>query len=197
VPVFTGDSQNGARLSAEFPLESMGKGHQVRFVYAPYRASGTANPANALQYDRTNFSANTPVDTFYKFDSYRFTYSLPLAAGNDWSARIGGTLAIRDARTRFTQGSTNADFKNRGLVPLFYLAGRYSLTRDWSVLGDMDALAVPVGSLLDASIRLSYAFTPKISALAGVRYLTGGAKSDEFYNFIRIRAFTLGIHASY
>jgi hypothetical protein len=194
---FADNAQNGTRITLELPLETVGKGHQLRLVYAPYRSSGTATPANAFRYDRVSFSANTPVDAAYKFDSYRITYSLPLSSGTDWDIRYGGTLAIRDARTRFTQGSTNADFKNRGVVPLLYLAGRYSLAQDWTLIGDVDAIASPVGSLLDTSMRLSYGITPQLSATIGLRYLTGGAKADEFYNFIRVRALTMGVRLNF
>jgi hypothetical protein len=194
---FAGNSQNGARITLQLPLETVGKGHQLRLVYAPYRSSGTATPAAAFRYDKVSFSAGTPVDALYKFDSYRITYSLPLVSGADWNVRYGGTVAIRDARTRFTQGSANADFKNRGLVPLLYVAGRYTVAHDWTLVGDMDAIASPVGSLLDTSLRLSYALTPQWSTSVGARYLTGGAKSDAFYNFIRVRAFTLGVRLSF
>jgi hypothetical protein len=194
---FAGHSQSGARITLQLPLETVGKDHQLRLVYAPYRSSGTATPAAAFRYDKVSFSAGAPVGALYKFDSYRITYSLPLVSGADWNVRYGGTLAIRDARTRFTQGSANADFKNRGLVPLLYIAGRYTLARDWTLLGDVDAIASPAGSLLDASLRLSCALTPQWSTSVGARYLTGGAKSDAFYNFIRVRAFTLGLRLSF
>ncbi|MEI7443727.1 MAG: hypothetical protein WCK28_02460 [Burkholderiales bacterium] len=198
---YLGESLTTGRLAVDLPFERWGAGHRIGLAYVPLSAEGTATPATGLRYQGTAFAAGTPLTLKYRFNTWRFTYSVPVVepgAGGGWSLRAGGTLAIRDAQVRLSQGGRVADFTNVGPVPLLYVAARREFGSGWGLEGAFDAFPAPGGGgLFDGTMRVTYRLSPSVTAFAGLRHLEGGAIADEFYNYVRATSATLGLRASF
>jgi hypothetical protein len=193
---FTGDSANGVRLAAELPVTWWGSGHRLRLVYAPLSVEGTAAFAAPVRFQGTSFAAGVPTTLGYDFDTWRATYAVPLFGRDDptagWSWYAGGTLAIRDARIRLTQGGSVQTFDNVGLVPLLHLSTARAFGNGWAFEADLDGAPGPNGAgLWDLGARVRYALGPSVSVAAGLRHLRGGVDNDELLNEVESTAFTL------
>jgi hypothetical protein len=194
---FTGTPETSGRIALILPSEMWKKDGEFRLAYAPFRANGSAIATRDFRYDGVTFRAGALTRATYQFDTYRLTYAIPVWSGRDGSIKAGGTLALRDAVTRFEQVNNQAAFSNRGLVPLLHLSTQYGLTAGLILFADVDGALAPAGSLLDGSVRVAYAITPKISAYVGARHVVGGARGTDFYNFIRTTALSTGLRASF
>ena len=170
---------------------------ELRVVVAPFVQSGTAIASVPIRYDGGLFEAGVPLEVRYKFNTYRITYDVPIfddARSAGWALRLGGTLAIRDAQVKLSQAGVVRDFTSVGAIPLLYFSASRNLGQDWRLLGEFDAFPAPGGGgLFDGSLKLSYALSPQVALLAGARYQFGGAKDDEFYNFLRQWSATAGV----
>lgn len=186
---FAGSRQNELRLSAFSALNWLVPGDRLRFIAAPFRQKGSTVPAAPLVYDGVTFRPGLSLEAEYKFDTYRLTYERPFLADQTeaaWQFRLGGTLAVRDARIRLAQGSMVRDFKNRGPVPLLYFRAQRELAHGWKLAGEMDAFPAPGGGgLFDGAVKLMYRIAPHANLSIGTRYQFGGASQKDFYNFLR------------
>jgi hypothetical protein len=194
---FTRASETSGRITLILASELWKKESEFRLAYAPFRANGSALATSDFRYDGVAFRAGEPTSATYQFDTYRVTYAIPVWSGLHWIVKAGGTLALRDAVTRFEQASNRATFTNRGLVPLLHLSAQYGLNTRWTLIADLDGALAPAGSLLDGSVRLAYVVTPQISAYVGARHVVGGARGSDFYNFLRTTALSAGLRASF
>jgi len=190
------DRANTARLSAELPIPWWGTGHRLRLTWAPLSLGGTSSFTAPVRFQGSTFAAATPTTARYDFDTWRATYTVPLLGLDDpgagWSLRAGGTLAIRDAQIRLTQGGTVQSFDNVGLVPLLNLSVTRALTSRWTFEAELDGAPGPRGSgLLDGVARVRYDLTPAWSLSAGLRHLRGGVDTDELYNSVSSTALSL------
>jgi hypothetical protein len=201
VTEFTGDSGNGLRLTGFAPLNAWRDGDALRVVIAPLRLSGTAVPTAPINYDGATFQAGVPLTVDYKFNTYRFSYVIPVfsaARADGWDLRVGGTLAIRDAQIKLTQAGLTRDFSNVGPVPLLYVSAARSLGNNWTIEGEFDAFPAPGGGgLFDGSLKVARAITPNFALTAGVRYQTGAADDPEIYNSLREVMVVLGVRGSF
>ncbi len=186
---FTGSTVNEGRVTAFFPIQWRGSNEELRLVIAPFQQSGSAIPARPIQYDGGAFQAGVPLALRYKFNTYRLSYTVPLFADNradSWQLRWGGTLAIRDARTKLSQPGIERDFKNVGPVPLLYFSASKALGAQWHLRGEFDAFPAPGGGgLFDGSLKIARELARDVELTAGVRYQFGGASGQDFYNFLR------------
>jgi hypothetical protein len=201
VTEFTGDSGNGLRLTGFAPLNQWREGDALRVVIAPLKLSGTAVPKSPINYDGATFLAGVPLAVDYKFNTYRFSYVLPLfsAARDDgWDLRLGATIGIRDAQIKLTQGGLVRDFSNVGPIPLLYVSAARALGAGWSIEGEFDGFPAPGGGgLFDGSLKAVRAITPHFALTAGVRYQTGAAQDPEIYNSLREVMLVLGVRGSF
>ncbi|MFM1988983.1 MAG: hypothetical protein RJA99_1940 [Pseudomonadota bacterium] len=199
---YVGSGLVTGRLSVDLPFERWGAGHRIGLAWAPLTAEGSAPPATALRYQGSTFAAGVPMDLRYRFDTWRFTYSVPLlepdAGGAGWSLRAGGTLAIRDAQIRLSQAGRTEDFTNVGPVPLLHVSARRELGSGWAFEGAFDAFPAPGGGgLFDGTARIGLRLTPSLTVAAGIRHLEGGASGSALYTYLRATSATLTLRASF
>ena len=133
--------------------------HLVRFVYAPLAFSGTGAFNTPVRFAGGSFTAGVPVDSEYKFDSYRLTYRYLLHESERWRWRIGATAFIRDARVELRQQGVVASDSNVGVVPLLSASVEYDVAPRWTALLDFDGLASPQGRAIDAAVKIRYDLT--------------------------------------
>jgi hypothetical protein len=193
---FTGDGALTGLLSAELPVRWWGEGHRLRLAYVPLRLDGSTNPDTAIRFQDATFAAGVPASLTYVFDTWRATYSVPLFGRDDpaagWALRAGGTLAIRDATIRLSQGATVQRFDDVGLVPLLHLSAARALGPGWTFEAELDGAPGPGGSgLWDGAARVRWALGPGWSVAAGLRHLRGGVDNDELYNSVSATSATL------
>ncbi len=168
--------------------------HEVRFLYAPLelRVKGRFN--NPVTFINRTFLANTETTAFYKFNSYRVTYSYRLEDFNDWNWAVGFTAKVRDAEVNLTQAAVTESKTNIGFVPLFHIKGKKEITADWFFRFDFDGLAAPQGRAIDLGLFIEKEITQaKTFAFAGYRTVEGGADNNQVYNFAWLNTLTLGL----
>ncbi|MCA2971733.1 MAG: hypothetical protein INH43_24725, partial [Acidobacteriaceae bacterium] len=198
---FTGESMRAARLSIEFPVRNWGENHRLRIAYVPLSREGVAKSDTPIRFQGSKFDAGSPIDLKYKFDTWRFTYSVPVfdtsSSADEWTFRAGGTLAIRDAQIRLQQGEKTEDFPNRGPVPLLYFSARRELGRGWAVEGEFDGFPAPGGGgLFDGTARLTYAVSRSVTIVGGARYIVGAAVDPSIYNSLSTVSATIATRFS-
>jgi hypothetical protein len=196
---FTGERAPALRLSAELPIPWWGTDHRLRLVYAPLSLEGSAVADGPIRFQDATFAAGMPTTLRYRFDTWRATYTVPLGQRDPeqgWAWRIGGTLAIRDAQIRLSQGAAVQTFDNTGLVPLLHLSTVRAFAPGWRFEADLDGAPGPGGSgLWDIGARVRWQASPQWSVAGGLRLLRGGVDNDELYNRVSSNAVTLS--ASY
>ncbi|MDR4472326.1 MAG: hypothetical protein MRJ92_06650 [Nitrospira sp.] len=147
--------------------------HSLRFVYAPLGFSGTGSFGVPVRFAGGTFAPGVPVDSEYKFDSYRLTYRYLLHDSERWRWRIGATAFIRDARVELRQQGTVAD-SNVGFVPLLSSSLEYDIAPRWTALLDFDGLVSTQGRAIDAALKVRYDLTDHWFMTAGYRVFEGG-----------------------
>lgn len=166
---------------------NMNHRHSLRFVYAPLGFSGTGSFGVPVRFAGGTFAPGLPVDSEYKFDSYRLTYRYLIHESDRWRWRIGATAFIRDARVELRQQGTVASDSNVGFVPLLSSSVEYDITPRWTALLDFDGLVSTQGRAIDAALKVRYDLTDHWFMTAGYRVFEGGVDNDRYafgwYNF--------------
>lgn len=161
-------------------------------LVAPFSTNGTGTSAQNLNFGGQNFSAGTPIQANYRFDSYRLTYRKRAAGSPATEVYWGATLKLRDASVSLRQGGVNARTANTGFVPLAHVLVRQNLGNSWGAELEIDGAAAPQGRAIDANLRLSRHFGPRSEVFLSLRYFEGGADNDEVYSFGEFRSIGLG-----
>ena len=183
--LFGGDGKLVGRTTL---LYSNSNGSQWKLLYAPLRIKGTGQLNGPTQFGGEIFTTGS-VGGLYQFNSYRLTYRKPWR-GN-WS--LGGTLKIRDAEIKLTQGSTVGEEKNIGFVPLLNIYGFGKINHDLGYEIELDGLAGGPGRAFDLSMRVTKQLDPRTQAFVGYRVLEGGADVPKVKNFAWINYLTAGV----
>jgi hypothetical protein len=198
---FASNTGNSFWLAAYGQVDWFVPKDEVRLVIAPFEQSGTGIPNSVILYDGGTFVPGVPLAVKYKFNTYRITYNVPVFSSTQadgWTFRMGGTLAIRDAQIKLSQGQQVRDFSNVGPVPLFYASMVGKLGQDWRLLGEIDAFPAPGGGgLYDGSLKLAYNLSRDFALTLGARYQAGGATDPEIYNSLRLWSATAGVSYSF
>ena len=124
---YTGNNSAQVRVSYFRTLNYFYKDDELRLVYAPYQQSGSSIPNSSVSFNGTTFNSASPLTVLYQFNTYRATYDAPIyktADPSDWIVRIGGTIAVRNAQIKLSQGNVSNSFSNVGPIPLFYFSGK-------------------------------------------------------------------------
>lgn len=163
--------------------------HTLVFLYQPLKLTGETVLGEDVVFDGVLFPAGTPLNTTYGFPFWRvgYLYDFLRRPGDEVSLGLG--LQIRNATITFTSadGTLRADRRDVGPVPLLKFRGRWGFDSGvwWGT--EIDGIYAPIsvingsdeeitGALLDASLRVGYEFTKRVSAFLNVRYLGGGAE---------------------
>ena len=157
--------------------------HALTGLFAPLRASGTSTLGEDIRFAGETFSGDEPLKATYKFNTYRLGYRYLFHEGQAWRLRAGGTVLVRDANIRLSQGETTADDPDLGLVPLLAFDATRRLNTRWSVELDVEGLGAPQGRAIDAALALQYQWNDRLTARLGYRTLEGGADNDSVYTF--------------
>jgi hypothetical protein len=157
--------------------------HGLRFLLAPLSYSESGQLETETRFAGQSYSPDESVKAEYRFNSWRLGYRYHWIAHEHWDLWVGGTLKVRDAEIRLTQGDTSSKDDDIGLVPLLYLGGEYRISDHWSLSADLDGLAGGPGRAIDLGIRLNYTVDQQWKVGLGYRTLEGGADTDDVYNF--------------
>ena len=201
------------RLSTDLKFKGR---HAIIFLYQPLKLVGETVLNADTVFDDVLFPAGTPLDSVYGFPFWRLSYAYDFLRRAGDEVSIGFGLQLRDATITFTSadGTLRADRRDLGPVPLLKFRGRWLFENGvwWGT--EIDGIYAPIsgingsdekitGAFLDASLRVGYEFTKRVSAYFNVRYLGGGAEgtqkdptppSDGFTkNWLHFLTFSLGV----
>jgi len=177
------------RLQVAVPF---GARQEIRLLAAPLSIEERGELTAPVRFEGTEFTAGA-VRARYQFDSWRVTWRYHWIDRPDLSVKLGFTAKLRDASIELRQGTRGARKDNTGFVPLLHAALEKPLDARWSLRADVDALAGGPGYAVDAGLQVARELGNGWSVSAGVRYLDGGADTDEVYAFATFTSVTLGI----
>lgn len=160
-----------------------GRRHALRFVYQPLGFSGTGPFASPVLFAGGTFAPGAPVESDYKFDSYRVTYRYLFYESSTWRLSAGATAFIRDAKVELRQAGSTATDSNVGFVPLLSLNAEYGFAPRWMAVVDVDGLVAPQGRAFDAAAKIRHDLTDHWSVSAGYRTFEGGVDNGERFAF--------------
>jgi len=172
---------------------ALGPRQELSLLIAPLRIHGAGSVARNINFNGVVFPANTRLNSYYRFDSYRLTYRYTLRHSRQLSVGLGLTAKIRDASIRIDDGITVAEKKNTGFVPLINFAVDWRLAEHTGLLLAGDALAAPQGRAEDVLLAVYHRPIARVRLRVGYRVLEGGADNDEVYTFALIHYFGMGI----
>nr|WP_321298770.1 hypothetical protein [uncultured Sphaerochaeta sp.] len=164
--------------------------HRVWFTYQPLRLETAVNFQEEVNIGDQKFAAgNTPqaMELTYSFPFYRGTYTYDLLGKYEEAyLGVGLALQIRNASIQFksVDGTKLYVGQNVGLVPALAIYSEYrfpfGLTLSADIAGSYANLAYIngadyefEGSILDASLRMSYAVQEDLSLFANARFFGG------------------------
>jgi hypothetical protein len=157
--------------------------HGIRLLLAPLAVSGSGVPDGDIRFAGETYTAGSPVEGSYTFNSYRLGYRYRFHEGARWTWWVGATAKIRDATIALEQGATSSRKDDLGFVPLLHLAADWRVADRWSLLLDTEALGGGPGRAIDAALELAYDLDDRWEVQLGYRTVEGGADVDEVYNF--------------
>lgn len=166
--------------------------HHLGALYAPLTIHSAGQINRALVFEGETFPAKTPLETAYKFNSYRLFYRYDFVRNDDVEIGAGFTAKIRDARIGVEGGGRASEKTNVGFVPIIHFRLLWKFAGDLALLLDGDALAAPQGRAEDVLAALLYRASDRLQIKAGYRILEGGADNDEVYSFTLINYASVG-----
>lgn len=167
--------------------------HTVSVFAAPFRIRAAGSVDRDLAFFEETFTAGTPLEGVYKFNSYRLTYRYDLVRKGSWRVGVGFTAKIRDAGIKIEGGGRSANKTNVGFVPLLNFRVLWQFHERWGLVLDGDAAAAKQGRAEDVALAVSYRLNDRISLRAGYRILEGGADVEEVYNFALVHFLGVGV----
>lgn len=167
--------------------------HELSALAAPLRISGEGAFEEPIDFDGETFAPVVETESFYRFDSYRFTYRYRLVNREGLEFGVGGTAKIRDAAIELDQEAIEGRTTDLGVVPLLSGRLRAWLSGPWWLLVDAEALVGPQGRAEDVLLAVEYEPADRFRLYAGVRALEGGADVDQVYNFTLVGYGVVGL----
>jgi len=157
--------------------------HHLGILIAPFSLTSTGQLDRDLIFQDKTFSANTPLEATYRFNSYRLVYRYDFLRKEKIELGIGFTAKIRDAEISVRGDGMEAKKTNVGFVPIIHFRMLWNFYDKFGLLVDGDALAAPQGRAEDVLAALKYQINERIGLKLGYRILEGGADNDVVYNF--------------
>ena len=155
-------------------------------LYAPLKIVETATLANDILFDGNNFKANMPIEAFYMFNSYRFTYNRRIINKDNFNFGLGLSAKIRDAGVSLKNSELFKDNFNVGFAPLINLIANWDISQKMGVNFFGEGIAASKGRAIDISLSGRYTFSKSLQGNFGYRLLEGGANGTDRYNFIQL-----------
>ncbi len=167
--------------------------HTIIALFAPLTLSGSGRLDKPVDYNGLTFPAGTPLESVYRFNSYRLSWRYGLKEGERWRIGLGLTAKIRDAFIQLSGGGQSTRNSNVGFVPLLNFFVEWRFSPPFHIVLEGDAAAAPQGRAEDVLLALVYQKSEKWEWRAGYRILEGGADNDRVYNFALFHYFLVGI----
>jgi hypothetical protein len=152
-------------------------------LYAPLSLTYKGSVDKDVVFQGETYSANTSLNVFYKFNSYRLSYRYYLIDNKNLDIGIGLTLKIRDAIIGFRSGIKESEKTDLGIVPLINFSVHWKPTKRIGMIFNGDALAAPQGRAEDLLMAITFKGTENFTLKAGYRILEGGADNATVYTF--------------
>ncbi len=175
---------------------ALGERHNLGLLYAPLSLRSSGQLDRPLVFEGETFSANIPLESTWRFNSYRLIYRYDFLNRERIEAGIGLTAKIRDAEINVRGGGLESKKTNVGFVPIVHFRFWWHPVNRLGILIDGDALAAPQGRAEDILASLTVALSERIDLKLGYRLLEGGADNDEVYNFAWINYAAAGLIVS-
>lgn len=157
--------------------------HHLGILIAPLSLEANGQLDRDLVFQGKTFTANSPLNATYRFNSYRLVYRYDFLLKKKIELGIGFTAKIRDAEISVRGDGQEAKKTNVGFVPILHFRMLWNFHDKLGLLVDGDALAAPQGRAEDVLAALQYQVSDRIGLKLGYRILEGGADNDEVYNF--------------
>ena len=177
------------RIRLNYTIKSR---HTLSVLYAPLKTKSVGSVANDIFFQGVVFPANTEIEGYYKFNSYRLTYRYNIIQKPRFEFGFGFTAKIRDAKIALSSPGLITEKTSLGFVPIINFRLMWKLDDKFGLLLDGDALAAPQGRAEDVLIAATYKLSKKIDIRAGYRILEGGADNNIVYSFALFHFASLG-----
>jgi hypothetical protein len=171
------------RLRAGFLLNDK---HHFSILYAPLKIEVNGTIDRDILFDGKNFIANLPLETIYKFNSYRLTYNRRIISNNKFKFGLGFSAKIRDAGTSLKNKELLSENFSIGFVPLVNVLANWDISQKVGVEFFGEGIVASKGRAIDLSLSGKYNFTKNLQGNIGYRLLEGGADGTNRYNFIQL-----------
>jgi hypothetical protein len=181
-----------ARVTAD-----LGEKHSLSLLVAPLRIEASGRLDRDVIFNGVKFASGEDVNSRYRFDSYRLSYSYALLQSDRARIKLGVTAKIRDASIEIEGGDSSSEKTNTGFVPLINFALDWSFASRWGMLLAGDALAAPQGRAEDVLLAVYTDVADFLRLRLGYRLLEGGADNDEVYNFTAVHYLSFGVTAGF
>lgn len=183
------ESTNFVRLRFSIELSERSK---LSFLVAPLQFESSGTVDRDIDFNGVRFGAGIPLNSIYRFDSYRVTYQYAWLSKKHIRAGIGFTGKIRDASISFYNGSVSSEKSNTGFVPLVNFVFDWHFTSRTGLILAGDALAAPQGRAEDVLFAFYSNTSNQVRLHLGYRVLEGGADNDEVYTFALVHYLSVG-----
>jgi hypothetical protein len=150
-------------------------------AFLTMRSDGTLD--RAVDFNGATFPAGTPLESTFRFNSYRLTYRYLLFDSPKFQFRAGVSAKVRDAAIRLEGGGQESENTDLGFVPLLSFSAIWLAHPRLHLVLDGDALAAPQGRAEDVLLAAVAPLNDHVSLKAGYRILEGGADNDTVYTF--------------
>jgi len=167
--------------------------HTVKALYAPVSIEGEGTLPGDTRFAGETFLADTETTAYYQFNTYRLTYRYTFHDSPNWTLGVGLTGLVRDADIRLTQGNTEANRSDLGIVPLLHFNAVRRFNDQWAAEFDIDAAGSPQGRAVDAALAVEYRLDENWTGRAGYRTLEGGGDAGSVYTFAWLHYGLLGV----
>lgn len=157
--------------------------HWMGVLVAPLTMKSHGTFDEDVAFNGETFAGGTPVDSEFRFDSYRLIYRYLFHQSAQWSFSFGAAAKLRDAAIRLEGGGQEAEKSNTGVVPLLSFNATWTPVERWHLLMDGEALAAPQGRAEDVLFAAQYDVSRSLALKAGYRILEGGSDNDDVYTF--------------
>jgi hypothetical protein len=166
--------------------------HHLGVLIAPLSLEATGQLDRDLIFQGKTFTAHSPLNATYRFNSYRLVYRYDFLLKEKLELGVGLTAKIRDAEISVRGNGMEAKKTNVGFVPILHFRMLWKFYDKFGLLVDGDALAAPQGRAEDVLAAVHYQVSDGISLKLGYRILEGGADNDVVYNFSLLNYAVIG-----
>ena len=160
-------------------------------AFLTMRSDGTLD--RDVDFNGATFPAGTPLESTFRFNSYRLTYRYLFYDSPKFQFRAGVSAKVRDAAIRLEGGGQESENTDLGFVPLLSFSATWFAHPSLRVVLDGDALAAPQGRAEDVLLAAVVPLNDHASLKAGYRILEGGADNDTVYTFSLFHSAVAGL----